>query len=373
MMTGLIPLFGITDFLNSIMTPLHAAISAVLVFAHYLWSFAFGPDSGLTWMLSIIALTVIVRSLLIPLFVKQINSARNMQLIQPKMKALQDKYGADRQRLGIETQKLMKEEGVSPMASCLPALLQLPVFYALYGVLYGASQGRDFARGYFFTHNRSLVDSLNKSHVFGASLSGHFLGWGDQGFGATQVMAIILVIMMAALFFITQKQLMAKNMSPEAQTGQAAQMQKMMLYLFPVMYLFMGMMIPVGVLVYWVTSNLWTLVQQYLLIRNNPTPGTPAYVDWEERMRAKGRDPEEIQAHRRDKYSKKPASEASQNSSRAVGNARIASPAASDQSRNQDSGSAPAAPTSGVQRQQIQRQQPSRQSRQSRSTPKPKK
>ncbi len=314
--------------------------------------------------MSIITLTLVVRSLLIPLFVKQINSARNMQLIQPKMKALQDKYGADRQRLGIETQKLMKDEGVNPMASCFPALLQLPIFMALYQVLYAASAGQ--ARGYFFVHNPDLLDSLNKADVFGASLSSHFLP--ASPFGSTQVLAIILVLTMSATFFITQKQLMSKNMSPEAMTGQMAQTQKMMLYFFPVMYLFMGVMIPIGVLFYWVTNNLWTLTQQFILIRNNPTPGTPAYIVWEDRMRAKGLDPDEIQANRRAKRSKKPSESTVANSSRTV------NPGQTDHSSGSSQGSAgTTTSSSGVVRQQIQRQQPPRQSRAARSTPKPKK
>jgi len=386
-MTGLMPLSGIGDFFGAIMAPLYAAISAVIVFAHWLWSHLFDPDSGLAWVLSIISLTIIVRTLLIPLFIRQINSARNMQLIQPKMKELQDKYGADRNRLGIETQKLMKEEGVNPMASCFPMLLQLPIFWALYRVLYAAAQNPDSPLGYLFVHNPELVKSLNGAYVFGASLSQHFWLKDWSQFGATQVAAIIMILAMAATFFITQKQLMGKNMPPEAQTGQMAQQQKMMLYLFPVMYLFMGMAIPVGVLVYWVTSNLWTLVQQWLLIRNNPTPGTPAFIEWEERMRAKGRDPEAIQAERRAKRSKAPK----QGTSRAVtptgrAGANLTSgpnQAAGSNSSAGDSGGSSAKndPTTGpsttppgnaVVRQQIQRQQPARQSRASRSVPKPK-
>lgn len=110
---------------------------------------------------------------------------------------------------------------------------------------------------------------------------------------------------MTIVLFVTQLQLMRKNMPPEALTGPMAQQQKMMLYLFPFMYLFMGVNIPIGVLIYWLTTNVWNMVQQYILIHNNPAPNTPAYVDWEERMRAKGKDPDEIIAKRRGK--KRPA------------------------------------------------------------------
>jgi len=356
-------LSGIGDFFTSIMTPLHAAMSFVLMWAYRAWTMVTGTDTGLTWALSIMTLTVIVRTILIPLFVKQINSARNMQLIQPKLKEIQEKYAADRETLGVETQKLMKAEGVNPMASCFPLLLQMPIFFALYQVLYAASQGRPL--GYFFVHNQDLVKSLYNAKFMGASLAGNFItDW--RSFGATQIMAIVLVLLMTGLLFITQKQMMGKNMPPEAMTGPMAQQQKMMLYIFPFMYLFMGAVIPVGVLVYWVTNNCWTLVQQFILIHNNPTPGTPAFIDWEERMIKKGKDPKELAAARLAKRRKTPNQTAT---SRTV--------AGQSQTTNKSTTSKPGAqqnstavPNTGVQRQQIQRQQPARQSRAGRVTKK---
>ena len=157
-----------------------------------------------------------------------------------------------------------------------------------------------------------------------------------------------------------------------------AQQQKMMLYLFPIMYLFMGLVIPMGVLVYWVTNNLWTLVQQYLLIRNNPTPNTPAYLDWEERMIKKGKDPVQIAEDRRAKRAKKRGTEYTP---RTVGGAQPSSPTKPSRmtdgkptkGQTADTGNTPDEPQTGVARQQIQRQQPNRQSRAHRSTPKKKK
>ena len=353
-MTLEMTMMGIGDFFNAIMTPLHGAISFILMWAYRFWSMITGPDKGVTWVLAIMTLTVLVRTLLIPLFVKQINSARNMQLIQPKMRELQEKYGADRQRMGIEQQKLMKAEGVNPAASCFPLLLQMPVFIALYQVLYAAANSR--ALGYFFQKDHDLVRSLLKSKLFGAELAGHFWLEDWSTFGATQIMAIVLILAMTGLFFVTQKQLMGKNMPPESLQGPMAQQQKMMLYMFPVMYLFIGLWISLGVLVYWVTNNLWTLGQQYLLIRNNPTPGTPAYIDWEERMIKQGKDPEQIAAQRRAKRTKTPQPTAN---SRTVRGSSTTSTTAEDVESS-----------TGVVRQQIQRQQPARQSRATRTTPK---
>ncbi|MDR1386722.1 MAG: membrane protein insertase YidC [Propionibacteriaceae bacterium] len=345
-------LFGIGDFFSSLMTPLHAAISFVLGYAYRFWAAIIGPDKGVTWTLSIVTLTVLVRVILIPLFVRQINSSRNMQAIQPKMKALQEKYGADRERLGVETQKLFKDEGVSPYASCLPLLLQMPIFFALYQVLAAAANG--IPRGYYLVKHPELVtDSLSQVTVFGARLAGHFwMGsntWKIWQWGPTQWVAAVLILVMSSLFFITQKQLMSKNMPPESLTGPMAQQQKMMLYLFPAMYLFMGVAIQIGVLVYWVTSNLWTLGQQWILIHNNPTPGTPAYIDWEERMVKKGRDPKQIAADRRAKRSRKPAEAKTTTSSSGVQRQAV------DQS--------------GVQRQVVNRAQPKKQTRAQRKSP----
>jgi len=348
MLTALLVPLGFWDFLNAIMTPLYAAVSAILVGAHTLWSPIFGADSGVTWIMSIVSLTVVIRTLLIPLFVKQINSARNMQLVQPKLKALQDKYGADREKLGQETMKLYQEEGVNPAASCLPLLLQMPIFIALFNVLNGVSQGNPI--GMFFEQNPGLVTSLKDSTIFGASLAGKFFP--ISPFGSTQIIALVLMLAMTGILFMTQLQLMSKNMPPEALTGQMAQQQKMMLYLFPVMYLVGGVSIPIGVLVYWLTSNLWTLGQQYLLIHNNPTPNTPAYIEWEERMIRKGKDPKRIQAERLAKRQKRPT----------TAPATVAAT-----STNADSADAPSGSTRpGVQRQQIQRQQPRTASRQAR-------
>jgi len=281
-------------FLNTIMQPLYWAVSWILVAFHWFFSLFMDPDWGWTWALSIVLLTMVIRTALIPLFVRQINSSRNMQLLQPKVKALQDKYGADREKLGQETMKLYKEEGVNPMASCLPIVLQAPVFMALFWVLRNTSTGD--AMGYF-TQDKNLMESLQHAQLMGAQISRTF--WPVTQWTAVQTIAAILIVLMVVALFVNQLQLMRKNMPPEAMTGPMAQQQKMMLYVFPLIYLFTGVNIPIGVLFYWLTTNLWTMGQQFLLIHNNPAPNTPAYIDWEERLRARGKDPDAILAKRR--------------------------------------------------------------------------
>jgi len=129
----------VLDFLTQlggfIMTPLYYLTSFVLVAFHRLFGGIFGPDTGVAWVLSIVGLTLVIRIALIPLFVKQIKSSRNMQLLQPKVKELQKKYGHDRERLAQETMKLYKDSGTNPFASCLPILMQMPIFFALFRLI----------------------------------------------------------------------------------------------------------------------------------------------------------------------------------------------------------------------------------------------
>ena len=349
--------------LNTMMQPLYLAVSWIMSSFHSLYASFLGEDSGWAWALAVISLTVVIRTLLIPLFVRQIRSSRNMQLLQPQMKVLQEKYGHDRERLGQETMKLYKDEGVNPMASCLPLLLQMPIFIALYQVLWQASQGHSIG-----VLSVAQSESLRNATIFGAKLSGIFWPITD-GFGPTQILCAVLVISMTAVLFVTQLQLMRKNMPPEALTGQFAQQQKIMLYVFPFMYLFMGVNIPVGVLLYWLISNIWTMVQQYILIHNNPAPNTPAYIDWEERMRAKGKDPEEIARKRAGKGRKKaPAPGAASDPTKVARQGRAGGVTSTD------SGDAAASEKSQVQRQQVRRQQPSKASRAARKqgSPRPK-
>ncbi len=347
-----------TGLLDTMMQPIYWAMSGIITGFHSLFSIFLDPDSGWTWALSIISLTVVIRTLMIPLFVKQINSSRKMQLLGPKVKALQDKYGADRERLGQETMKMYKEEGVNPAASCAPILIQMPIFIGLFTVLNGAARGT--AIGYFFQRNTALVDSLRNAEILGAKISGTFLPF--TTFGATQWVAAFLIISMTATLFVTQLQLMRKNMPPESLQGPMAQQQKMMLYMFPIIYLITGVSIPIGVMIYWLASNIWTLAQQYILIHNNPTPNTPAYIDWEERMRAKGKDPEEILRKRLGQSKKTPEVSTDPNRVARQGTARPTSVPKADEA---------AASDDQVQRQRVQRQQPTKQTRANRKQARP--
>src|SRR4051794_1410198 len=262
------------------MTPLYWLTSVLLSGFHTVFGALLGPGSGWAWILSVVGLTVLIRAALIPLFVKQIKSSRNMQLLQPKVKELQKKYGHDRERLAQETMALYKETGTNPFASCLPILLQMPIFLALFRLIDNAAKGTP--KGVLTQHQ---VDQLQSATIFGAQISSSFTK--AEGQTGVQILAAVLVVAMTATTFLTQRQLMSKNMPADAMTGQYAQQQKMLLYVLPLVFAVGGIAFPIGVLFYWTTSNVWTMGQQFYVIRNNPAPGTPAAKAKQERDAAK--------------------------------------------------------------------------------------
>ncbi len=273
------------EFLKSlggfIMTPLYLVISAVLLGWHTLWGNVFGDESGWAWALSIVGLTIVIRAALIPLFVKQIKSSRNMQLLQPRLRELREKYGHDRERFGQEQMKLFKETKTNPLSSCLPILVQMPIFLALFRLLDQAAKETSVERGLMTVQ---LNEQFGEAVWLGARLSDTFINTQDL---SVRVLAALLVITMTATTFLTQRQLMSKNMPADAMTGPYAQQQKLLLYVLPVAFGAGGIFFPVGVILYWTTSNLWTMGQQFYVIRNNPAPNTEAARAKEERDKAK--------------------------------------------------------------------------------------
>ena len=254
-----------------IMKPLYFLISAVMLGFHQVFGNIFGDASGASWALSIIGLTIVIRALLIPLFVKQIKSSRNMQLLQPKVKELQKKYGHDRERLAAETMNLYRETKTNPFSSCLPLIVQMPIFIGLFRLIDQAAKNGE-GRGLL---TDTQAQQLRDAELFGGKISSTFIK--SDGNLTVQIIAAVLVLAMTATTFLTQRQLMSKNMPADALSGPYAQQQKMLLYVLPVVFAVGGIAFPIGVLLYWTTSNLWTMGQQFYVIRNNPAPNTEAF------------------------------------------------------------------------------------------------
>ena len=266
------------------------AVSWILVQFHQLLSTFMNPAGGWTWTFSIVGLVIVIRILLIPLFVKQIKSQRNLQLIQPQIKEIQKKYAGDRERQSQEMMKLYKETGTNPLASCLPILLQAPIFFALFSVLQGIAMNQP--KGVFtWPQYSDLLAQAREASIFGAPLYGTFLGADEvavDGFTPiyTRVVAFILIILMTVTTFLTQRQLIVKNTAPD---NPMVRQQKILLYVFPLVFAIGGINFPIGVLIYWFTTNLWSMGQQFWVIRNNPQPGTPAFEAKEARKAARAK------------------------------------------------------------------------------------
>jgi YidC/Oxa1 family membrane protein insertase len=267
--------------MGSIMNGLYTAVSWVIMEIHNLLKPIFGTDSGVTWTLSIIGLVLIIRILLIPLFVKQIKSQRAMTALAPKMKEIQNKYKDDRQKQSEEMMKLYKEHKTNPLASCFPILAQAPIMFALFTVLNDI--GRNKPRGVLTLAD---VQSAANAKFLGAPISETFL---RSDSGTVKLVTILLIFIMSASTFTTQRQLMVKGMPKnDDPNNMMLQQQKIMLYLFPVIFAISGVNFPIGVLIYWSTTNFWTWGQQYYVIKRNPTPGSPAYEELMKKKAEKG-------------------------------------------------------------------------------------
>ncbi|MFK0141080.1 membrane protein insertase YidC [Streptomyces murinus] len=272
------------DTIASLFSFITWPVSWVIVQFHAVYGAIFGPNTGWAWGLSIVSLVILIRICLIPLFVKQIKATRAMQTLQPEMKKIQERYKNDKQRQSEEMMKLYKEAGTNPLSSCLPILAQSPFFFALYHVLNGIASGTKI--GYI---NAEQLASARQAHIFGAPLAAKFLDGADtvQKLGASltdvRVVTAIMIVLMSASQFYTQRQLMTKNVDTTVKTP-FMQQQKMLMYVFPIMFAFFGIRFPVGVLVYWLTTNVWTMGQQMYVIRNNPTPGSKAQAAYLERL-----------------------------------------------------------------------------------------
>jgi YidC/Oxa1 family membrane protein insertase len=265
------------DF-DAVMVPFRWLVSAIMVGFHEGLSAAgMPPASGWTWTLSIIGLVILIRAALIPVFLKQRDAQRRMRLLQPDLKTLQEKYQGktdplSRQSMAQEQMALYKKHGTNPFSACLPLLIQVPFFFALFQVLAGISTRARQAEGIGAMSHDQVVQ-FDQSTIFGASLTASVLhgGGGDQA--AATVLTILMILAMTAAQFITQKLVMAANVPPGAGESPFMRQQKMLLYILPVVFALGGVLFPIGVLVYWTVTNAWTLAQQFF-VRDRPAPNS---------------------------------------------------------------------------------------------------
>lgn len=279
------------DIFEIILWPLKWLVELVLAAWHWLFTaIGMDPASGVTWVLSVIGVVVVVRSCLIPLTVRQIKSQRRMLDLAPEMKRIQDKYKGkrdqfSREAMSRETMALYKKHGTNPFSSCLPILVQMPVFFSLYYVLRSAASNT----AGIGMMTQELTNSFNKAEIFNAPLKMTF----SQGLSSGNVMVAVLLgtimVLMIASQFYTQLQIMSKNVSDETKNSPMYRQQRILLYIIPFAFLFSGFAFPLALNIYWFTSNLWTMGQQYIVIRNMPNPGSEAYRQRQARLKARGK------------------------------------------------------------------------------------
>ena len=180
---------------------------------------------------------------------------------------------------------LYRKHGTNPFSSCFPILLQMPVFFALFRVLANLQSVAE-SHASIGPLTWELAEEVQKSTVFGASLSSSFMNASDS---ATKIVTVVMIVMMSVTQWYTMAQLSTKNMPESAKTSDNPMMrsQKIMMTVMPIFFAFTGIQFQIGVLVYWVTTNLWTMGQQFFTIRNMPAPGSEAEKKYRARINAK--------------------------------------------------------------------------------------
>jgi len=268
----------------SILNPLFDAVAWVLMRIHAVLAVPFGASSGVTWGLSIVLLVVLMRLLMVPLFIKQRNSMWKMQSHMPQLQEIRKRYKSDKTRLNEETMKFYKENGINPLGGCLPLLAQMPVFWALFNVL-RAIAGWTPGHTPLYGLTLPVVESAKQARIFGVTLYDSFLHSSPGETWTDRIIILVFVLVSAATTFLTMKQSQRRGMLNQAppdpdQPGAAAAqaMSKNMMYIAP-FFALSGLYWQFGLVIYWVTTNIWTLGQQHFLFRNLPVVGSATVGD----------------------------------------------------------------------------------------------
>jgi YidC/Oxa1 family membrane protein insertase len=258
---------------------IYTAISWLLLMWHSAWD-SILPGAGTflgtdwPWILAIVFLVLTVRVVLFPVFVKQIKSQRAMQALQPQVKALQEKHKGDRETMQKELMELYRKEKANPLMGCLPMFLQIPVFLGLFHVLKRIKPGNSAKTLYGWTADQ--FDSAANADLFHAPIAAHFsskaadLAALGASSGVVKVVAGFLVAIMILTTFMTSRQMILKTGWSE--DPQQKMVQRLMLYGIPASLLISGSLFPIGVVIYWVTTNLFSLGQQFWVLRKYPPP-----------------------------------------------------------------------------------------------------
>jgi YidC/Oxa1 family membrane protein insertase len=253
-----------------ILNPFYDAVAWVLMRIHALLSVPFGPDSGWAWGLSIVFLVMLMRLIMVPLFVKQMHSQRKMAALAPQVAALRKKYKDDKQTMNQEVMKLYQENGANPLAGCLPLVIQLPVFFALFNVLRAIAEGKPE-----FGLTPAVVASAKNAHIFTATIADRIVTSPlppyhlAPGPVSAKIVIGIFVLISSTTTFLTVRQSVKRGIGQVGQdpNNPMANSQKYMMYIAP-LFALSGLYWQFGLVLYWCTTNVWTLGQQAILFRN---------------------------------------------------------------------------------------------------------
>ena len=233
----------------------------------------FGETSGATWVISIALLVIAMRLIMLPLFIKQMHTQRAMTALTPRIQEIRKKYKGDKEKLNAETMKLYQEAGVNPLMGCLPVVLQMPLFFALFSVLRAiAEYAPHTPLKYHLT--TSFVGNVNEAEIFGVKIKDTFLH--GTSLHVHIVVAFVVLVSMGTTY-LTVRQSMKRGMMPTGSDSPMGQSQKLMAYVMP-LFALTGLYWPFGLVMYWVMTNLWTLGQQYVLLRKYPIGAAAAAV-----------------------------------------------------------------------------------------------
>jgi YidC/Oxa1 family membrane protein insertase len=256
------------------LTPLYDAVAWVIQQIHTGLSHFMSPGSGFTWVLTIVILVVLMRLVLVPLFVKQMHATRKMSALAPQIAELRKKYKNDKQTLNQETMRLYKENGANPLSGCLPLLAQMPLFFALFSVLRAIANWKPGMPGPYGL-STSVVISAQHADILGAHIPDKFLFPVPGQTLESRLVILVAVLISVTTTFLTVRQSTKRGMTPQmTPDNPMAQSQKYMAYIVP-LFALSGLYWAFGLVMYWVTTNIWTLGQQYVLFRRYPMP-TPA-------------------------------------------------------------------------------------------------
>jgi YidC/Oxa1 family membrane protein insertase len=256
------------------LNPINDLVAWVIMHIYNVLGPVFGATSGVTWVLSIAVLVVAMRFVMLPLFIKQMHTQRAMTALTPKITELRKKYKGDKERLNQETMKLYQEAGVNPLMGCLPVVLQMPLFFALFSVLRNIAEYNPPKVPLKYHLTEVFVSNVGKAEIFGVKIKDTFLH--ATSLHIHVVVAIVVLISMGTTY-LTVRQSMKRGMMPTGSDSPMGQSQKLMAYVMP-LFALTGLYWPFGLVMYWVMTNLWTLGQQYVLLRKYPVGAAAAAV-----------------------------------------------------------------------------------------------